>query len=294
MSISQKIFTVCCALLALCFVLASVWQWYGFLRTTRSYQPYSHLDSTSVGQSIKYTSAPKTKDVDSTDKEYDQEEEVQEEVVENNITHEDEVVDEQDVPELELTRAKEMPKEIYLAVPFTSQAPEKNWDQPWQDACEEAAVLMVDAYYKKYGVSPLFAKGEMQKMVHWEEAQGWGTSIPASQVQELYTYFSDGTHDMRVVYDPTITQIKTYLSLGNPVIALARGKSLKNPYFSNGGPEYHALVIIGYTEDGFVTHDPGTSRGAGFVYSFETLMGALHDWNNGNVQSGEPVILVLE
>ena len=53
-------------------------------------------------------------------------------------------------------------------------------------------------------------------------------------------------------------------------------------------------MIIGYTEDGFVTHDPGTSRGEGFVYSFATLMGALHDWNNGDVQSGEPVILVSE
>ena len=294
MSISQKIFTMCCALLALCFVFASMWQWYGFFRSTRSYQPYSNPVSTSVGQTIEHTSTTKTEDVDSTDREYDQKEEFQEEVIEEGVAHEDEVTGEQNVLEPEPTSAKELPKEIYLTVPFTSQAPEKNWDQPWQDACEEAAVLMVDAYYKKYGVSPLFAKDEMQKMVDWEEVQGWGTSIPADRVQELYAYFSDGTHDMHVVYDPTIRQIKTHLSLGNPVIALARGKSLKNPYFSNGGPEYHALVIIGYTEDGFVTHDPGTSRGAGFVYSFETLMGALHDWNNGNVQSGESVILVLE
>ena len=41
---------------------------------------------------------------------------------------------------------KELSPTMNLSVPFTSQAPEQNWDEPWQDACEEAAVLMLDAY----------------------------------------------------------------------------------------------------------------------------------------------------
>ena len=32
---------------------------------------------------------------------------------------------------------------------FVPQAPEKNWDQPWQDACEEAALLTVHYYYQQ-------------------------------------------------------------------------------------------------------------------------------------------------
>ena len=37
-------------------------------------------------------------------------------------------------------------KEINLDVPFTSQAPHLNWDQPYQDFCEEASVLMAVQY----------------------------------------------------------------------------------------------------------------------------------------------------
>ena len=37
-----------------------------------------------------------------------------------------------------------------LPVPFTSQAPAGVWTQPWQDACEEAAIVMVDHFYRGY------------------------------------------------------------------------------------------------------------------------------------------------
>ena len=33
-------------------------------------------------------------------------------------------------------------EEINLDIPFTSQAPSLNWDQPYQDFCEEASILM--------------------------------------------------------------------------------------------------------------------------------------------------------
>ncbi|PIR75213.1 MAG: hypothetical protein CO030_02085 [Candidatus Magasanikbacteria bacterium CG_4_9_14_0_2_um_filter_42_11] len=34
-----------------------------------------------------------------------------------------------------------------LEVPFTSQAPDSIWVQPWQDACEETTVFMVHRFY---------------------------------------------------------------------------------------------------------------------------------------------------
>jgi hypothetical protein len=34
-----------------------------------------------------------------------------------------------------------------LDVPFTSQAPEGNWAEPWQNACEETSIVMVDAFF---------------------------------------------------------------------------------------------------------------------------------------------------
>ena len=45
------------------------------------------------------------------------------------------------------------PKQASIRVPFTSQAPYKDWDDPYQEACEEASVIMVDYFLggKKLG-----------------------------------------------------------------------------------------------------------------------------------------------
>lgn len=48
---------------------------------------------------------------------------------------------------------------MQLDVPFTSQSPDGNWKQPWQDACEEASIFMVNRLYiKKNILSPEDAK----------------------------------------------------------------------------------------------------------------------------------------
>ena len=186
------------------------------------------------------------------------------------------------------------PKEINWPVPFTSQAPEKNWDQPWQDACEEAAVLMLDAYYKQYNLSPLFARDEIIKMVDWEEREmGWGRSIEIEKVEELMEYYF-GQAKFVIVENPTVEQIKNYVAEGRPVLMVADGKVLPNPHFRNGGPEYHALIIRGYTEDSFITNDPGTQFGENFVYQYNDLMNAIRDWNGGDIKNGRRVVLVRE
>jgi len=181
---------------------------------------------------------------------------------------------------------------INLAVPFTSQAPEKDWQQPWQDACEEAAVLMLDAYYKGYNLSPLFAKDEILKMVAWEETQKWGTSIPMEKVQKLVEHFTDKT--ARIIAEPSISEIKDLLRAGQPVLVLAYGKDLPNPHFRGEGPDYHALIIRGFTDEKFITNDPGTQWGANFAYYYQDLMSAIHDWNGGEVISGQKLVLVIE
>lgn len=187
-----------------------------------------------------------------------------------------------------------LPPEMNLAVPFTSQAPEGNWEQPWQDACEEAAMLMLDAYYKKYSLSPLFAKDELQKMVDWESAKSWGYSIPIAEVKETLEWYMGRSFISRIIENPSIGDIKKSVANGNPVLVVAYGKSLDNPNFRNGGPEYHALIIRGYTEEGFITNDPGTRNGKEFFYTYENLMNSIHDWNNGDVEHGKSVVLVVE
>ena len=184
--------------------------------------------------------------------------------------------------------------DVNLAVPYASQAPERNWEQPWQDACEEAALLMLDAYYKGYGLSPLFAKDELQKMVDWETARGWGGSISIDKIKRLSDEYLKIGRPVHVIENPTATQIKDYVATGHPVLVVADGKILPNPYYSNGGPVYHALIIRGFTADKFITNDPGVNRGANFVFEIEDLMSAIRDWNGGDVKQGRRVVLVVE
>ena len=207
-------------------------------------------------------------------------------VEETEVVEEGEEVDE----EIKEEDVASVASSAQLSVPFTSQAPEFNWDQPWQDACEEAAILMIDAYYKDYKLSPVFARDEMLKMIDWETEQGHGYSIPATVVRDVAKMYGD--LDLAVIKNPTVELIKKSIQAGHPVLVLAHGKSLPNPYFSSGGPNYHALVVTGYDEGGFITNDPGTKRGEHFYYKTNGLMPAIHDWNDGNVEQGTPVVLI--
>ncbi len=195
--------------------------------------------------------------------------------------------------EKEVTEGK-LPAVVNLPVPFTSQAPEGIWSQPWQDACEEAAILMLDAYYKKYNLSPLFSKDEILKMVDWQTARSWGYSIPMTKVEEAAEWYIGDSFALTTIENPTIVNIQNALNAGHPVLVVANGKTLGNPYFSGEGPVYHALIIRGYTDDGFITNDPGTKRGEGFVYEFDTLMNSIHDWNDGDVPNGRSVVLIVD
>jgi hypothetical protein len=55
------------------------------------------------------------------------------------------------------------------------------------------------------------------------------------------------------------------------------------------------LVIKGWTENNFITNDPGLyTKGEDFQYSYENLMGSIHDWNNGDVNNGQKIMLILK
>lgn len=184
--------------------------------------------------------------------------------------------------------------DVNLDVPYTSQAPERNWEDPWQNACEEAAILMIDAYVRGYGLSPLSAKDEIIRMVKWQEEHKWFTSINAADVQKFFVEYLNYKRPVKIIENPTIEQIKQFLNEGKPILALGHGKTLGNKYYSNGGPDYHAFVIRGYTKDTFITNDPGVNRGANFLFPIENVMKSLRDWNGGDVKNGTPVIIVVE
>jgi len=189
-----------------------------------------------------------------------------------------------------------LPPSINLGVPFTSQAPFANWDEVHEETCEEASLLMVARYKKGQTIdSPSDADQELLKLVDFEnKIFGYYKDTTAEETARIGKEYY-GFKKPRVVYEFTVDTIKRELAAGNPIIVPAAGRQLGNPYFTSPGPIYHMLVIRGYTADGkFITNDPGTRRGEGYLYKFDTVMNAIHDWNGGDVVNGKKVIIVLE
>lgn len=189
-----------------------------------------------------------------------------------------------------------LPPEINLAVPFTVQAPHANWELPYKDFCEEASVLMVMRYVNGQPIlSPDDADAGMLAIKEFEEARfGYyrdtNVADTATVITEHFNY-----PNIAVVENPTASDIRAALAAGKPVIMPAAGQYLGNPYFQAPGPPYHMLVIKGYTKDGrFITNDPGTRRGADFIYDEDVLMNALHDYrSDGNFLQGQKIIIIV-
>lgn len=184
---------------------------------------------------------------------------------------------------------------LTLDVPFTSQAPTGDWSMPYQEACEEAALAMVVAFWNDEELSAEESDAQILAILEWEEANGYGVDVGAEELAEMARLIYG--LDAAVYTDDAVTvaAIKTTLAAGYPVIIPASGITLNNPNYTAGGPPYHMIVLIGYNEEGFITHDPGVSTGDSYVYSYETIEEAIHDWtgSKSTVEQGRKAMVVL-
>lgn len=185
---------------------------------------------------------------------------------------------------------------VNLDISFTSQAPHKIWDEDHQEFCEEASVLMAASYITgDHSITnPDVAEAALQQIKAWEMSTfGYFKDTTATETARiLREYF--GIDDVRVFAQPTETQIKGWVANGKAVLVPAAGRKLGNPNFTGIGPLYHMLVIKGYTTDGrFITNDPGTRKGADYIYDVQVIMNAMHDWNGGDVENGAKVVIVV-
>ena len=192
-----------------------------------------------------------------------------------------------------------LPNKHLIKTAFVPQAPEKNWDQPWQDACEESALLTVHYYYELQKPDIATMISDYQNMFSLESDMGWNHDITISQMAtlsaKLWGYRSE------IIENPTLLDFKKYLSQDIPIIISSNGKTLfrENTHFKNGGPWYHNLVILGFDDDKnqFIVHDVGTQFGAYFRYSYYTLMDSIHDFPDSlkkeDINQGVPRALIL-
>ncbi len=195
----------------------------------------------------------------------------------------------------EISAITSVPAVYNLAVPFTSQAPTGNWDAVHEETCEEAAVYMVAEYFagtKSVTLDTADADVAMLDLVAYEEANGYGVSVSVTQLADIIRATFNFT--VEVVENPSADEIKAFIADGYPVIVPAAGRTLGNPFFTGEGPLYHMLVIRGYDETHFITNDPGTRHGANYLYTFDVLMSAIHDWNNGDPTTGAARVIVMK
>lgn len=192
-----------------------------------------------------------------------------------------------------------LPDQHLIKTTFVPQSPEKNWDQPWQDACEEAALLTIDYYYKNQNPTTDQIKQAILDMIEFETRQNWTHDVNLTQMATISSEYLG--YKTEIIDNPSIEIIKKYLASDIPIVIPASGKILfkENSHFRSGGPYYHNLTILGYDDrrQHFTVHDVGTQFGAYYKYTYSTLMDSIHDFpvsaKKEDINFGSKRILVL-
>lgn len=165
---------------------------------------------------------------------------------------------------------------------FMSQAPLERWsDDTFQNACEEASMLMVKFFHEGVNIvpAPFVLQQSLLQMVAYEQQHDVYKSMSVYDVQRLFheVYHVDSSS---VIDNPSLDTMKKYLE-SSVLLVPASGEVLANPNFRRPFPAYHMIVVLGYDDatGEFIVNDPGTKFGKDFRYSYAMVMEAMHDWN---------------
>lgn len=179
---------------------------------------------------------------------------------------------------------KVLPEQVRLKVPFTSQAPEGVWTEPWQNACEEASIIMIDNFYKGSTLTKDEAKKEILNIFDIKEEK-FGPSFDESMGTIAAIINSSNLNwRVKVIEEPTIEGLKKELAESRPIIVPVNARELDNPYYTGEGPDYHVVVVVGYDDKlgEFLVHDPGTTQGEDFGYSYQEFYNSIGDFLSGS------------
>ncbi len=187
-----------------------------------------------------------------------------------------------------------LPDSINLDVPFYPQAPDADWGMPWQEACEEASLTLAYHYFSENPLAKEQFKKDVLGLVDWQNEHfgDYEHSTVSQTAEMLEGYF--GFTNYRILENVSVNDLKKELAAGHVIVAPFAGRMLGNPFYSSEGPYYHMMVLKGYDQNNFITNDVGTKRGENFVYSYETIMNALHDYHEKSIQTAPKRVIVLE
>lgn len=189
----------------------------------------------------------------------------------------------------------EPPAHVELAVPFVVQAPTAVWQEPWENACEETSIFMVDSYYR--GIEPTIQdqlKGILTILQLKNDRFGASLDESTATMSHIIDALA-GSWTTTRVERPSRSVIMQTLADGHPIIAPVYAPELLSSLYPVGGPDYHVVVLIGYdrSRDELILHDPGTAHGASVRVSMQAFLDALHDLGpHPHEYTGTPRILL--
>lgn len=203
----------------------------------------------------------------------------------------------QEPQDIEFKKLPESPDSILHDVWFYAQAPTGNRDQPRQDACEEASIILGAYGLKQKSLSRQKFTQEIQYLVQLQNKLfGSYVDTTIAQTKELYdTYY--GIWTSMILDQPSIQDLKDALTQWHLIVAPFAGKKLWNPNYNNGWPRYHMMLLVWYDKTHFVVHDVGTRHGQNYRYTHSVIMDSLYDFvpiTDGSITQGASRVLVLQ
>lgn len=176
------------------------------------------------------------------------------------------------------------PASADLTMAYIHESPDHSWTGSWKNACEEAAIAMVDHYYQ--GADEVGVEEAMMYMQRLFDVQvaAYGSDRDSDAARTLELIEGNTKFGGTIVERPTLEAIQQEIDAGRPVIAFHRGFELYNENipFLRTGSSYHATVIKGYDDAAqqFIIHDTGDPKeGADHRYDYDLFMNSLHDYN---------------
>lgn len=190
---------------------------------------------------------------------------------------------------------------VYLSVPYVPEAPDGLMVKPWNNSCEEASTAMLDEYYsgnRDKGITKAKAKKSILYYINIENKLfGYNGNTDAAEMTKVINEYSK-YFEAKIKIDPTLEDIKDELREGRPVIPLLYGKDLNNPriQFARSGSYYHVFVIKGFDDETeeFIVNDNGDlKQGLDLRYSYDTIMGALRDYDHKTSKTVKPATVLF-
>lgn len=185
------------------------------------------------------------------------------------------------------------PSYLIQNFPFQSQAPDANWDELHDEACEEASLTLVYYYFNGKTIDATTMEEQIQKMVSWEIGHfGSHKDLTIAETAEMAQSFYS-IDNLKIKKNISIEEIKREVANNHPVIVPTAGRLLGNPNFRQPGPVYHMVVVVGFEDRTIIVQDVGTKRGDHYRYNEKILFNAIHDWNGSsdNIESGPKTVL---